>query len=87
MSGDTHLYAEDQRPCIVAKKSCGCYVAACCLDDVIFRELLHEPRTSILLNFLSNCDKYDATLEIRPASFVRAGGLNFDCKHSSEDRR
>ena len=63
-------YAADERPCLVAKKKCGHYVAACAL----------WPRgLQVAADFAVEMEEHGAILEIRPASFVRSGGLTFDC--------
>lgn len=69
-----HVYAEDQQPCIVAKKSCGCYCAASGIDDFDIRQDFES-----LIDFLH--EMKSCAFELRPVSFVRSGGLTFDCKH------
>ncbi len=84
-------YAEDQKPCLVAKKPCGCYVAACVLDDGALEEVRDWNIESDLdlpavVDFLKEGNEWGATYEVRPVSFVRSGGLNFGCKHGKVGR-
>ncbi len=80
-----HKYTEDQHPCLVAKKFCGCYVAAAGLDDSLNLEEITD--------FYNEVRKWGEGYEIefRPISFVRSGGLNFSCPHgarpSTNDRK
>lgn len=76
-------YAEDQRPVMVAKKRCGCYVAALCLSP----NICIPDADSSLREFVSDFAGYDIEFEVRPVAFVRQGGLTFDCKHESEARQ
>jgi len=71
-------YTEDQRPCLVAKNPCGCYVAASGLD---FECDWQEIKGFCEEVFRSSPN---ATIEFRPVSFVRNGGLSFACRHRTE---
>ena len=88
----------DYMPCVVTKKKCGCYVAACVLDDDTLAEAAkvldyinqgdrlteHDLEKSSLLSQILETAKHGATLEVKPVGFVRSGGLTFDCKHSKQ---
>jgi hypothetical protein len=83
---EPHSYEEDQRPCIVARKPCGCYCAAAGLDEDELLELVEWDIESdldrpALIEFFKDAALHGATFELRPVSFVRAGGLNFNCEH------
>jgi hypothetical protein len=78
-------YAEAETPCIVVRKPCGCYVAACGLDDSELREIVNWNISSYIdmpsvIRFLKEFEPV-AEFELRPVSFVRSGGLNFSCDH------
>jgi hypothetical protein len=87
----------DEIPCVVAKKTCGCYVAACAVDECMMeeiREILNEEdgylsvnslKKSSLLEMIIDANAYGATLEVRPVAFVRQGGLTFGCKHPAKE--
>jgi hypothetical protein len=66
---------EDQQPCLVAKKPCGCFVAAAGLDQPMNLEEITEFYREV-------GDR--AVIEFRPVSFVRNGGLNFQCTHKEK---
>lgn len=74
---NTDEYTEDQHPCMVAKKPCGCFVAAAGLD--------HSLNLEEITSFYREVSPY-ATVEFRPISFVRNGGLNFQCRHRVNGR-
>lgn len=83
-----HRYAEDQTPCIVARKPCGCYCAAAGLDEEELLEIVEwkigeDLDLPALIEFLRECSVEGSTFEVRPVSFVRAGGLTFNCKHKT----
>lgn len=82
-------YAEDQQPCIVVKKPCGCYIAACGFDDDDIQSILKwdagDRNLPGVLAFLKEAGN-DVTFELRPVSFVRSGGLKFDCRHGKVGR-
>jgi hypothetical protein len=77
-------YTEDQMPCIVARKACGCYIAVTSLrataftrePDVITRRSIREA-----LDFMCEITNSgeEIVYELRPISFVRNGGLNLEC--------
>lgn len=86
MASSQQGYTEDQQPCIIAVKPCGCSVGACVLDDSDLGELeawngddLDAPKIIEFVRDMSMCK-----FVLRPVSFVRAGGLNFDCRHKAE---
>jgi hypothetical protein len=66
-------FNNEMQPCVVARKKCGCYVAALVISN--------PDRFDELPEFRREAEEYGATLEIRPVRFVRNGGLTFDCKH------
>lgn len=66
-------YKGSDRPIMVARKKCGCYVAALVIDNM--------DRIEEIDDFRKECDEWGATLEVRPVRFVHNGGLSFDCKH------
>jgi len=68
---ETYKYAEDQRPCLIAFDKCGCPKAAHGIDAGL---------VGWLVKFIEECD-WAAKFEVRPVSFVRNGGLAFDCAH------
>lgn len=60
-------YDGDSMPCFVAKLPCGHYVAAHTAEPEDWPEALR---------FIRECQKRGATVELRPVSFLRHGGLN-----------
>jgi len=77
-------YTEDQRPCIVARKPCGCYFAACGLNEDEIKEIISwniesDLDVPAIISFLRDMNGEGITFECRPLAFVRAGGLNFGC--------
>lgn len=90
-AGKPSVYAEDQQPCVVAKKPCGCYQAAYGLDggDLIAmakwsgKESTRPP----FIDFLKEYELDSVEFEIRPVSFVREGRLTFVCMHKTGKSR
>lgn len=78
--GPTYRYADDEVPCVVVRKSCGCYVAAHALGDDELDDIRRGKGLTVV-DFIREFDGRDVSLEIRPVSFVRKGGLSFDCEH------
>lgn len=75
----TAEYTEDQMPCIVGMKSCGCYSMAYALDDSDLQKIT-DGHKSGLIDFLEDQRGAGIVFEIKPASFVQSGGLTFNCK-------
>jgi hypothetical protein len=73
-------YAEDQRPVMVVKKPCGCYIAALCLSPNI---CIPDADVS-LRDFVREFKDHDVDFEVRPVAFVRQGGLEFNCTHKGK---
>lgn len=71
-----HEYGDTTAPCIVAKLNCGHYAAVHTLD---VEDLPQIPE------FMS--EFREAVFEIRPVSFVHAGGLTFGCGCTKKSKR
>lgn len=92
-------YDEDNPPSLITRKSCGCAVKACVLDEDTISEALdlfrrysgerlislEDLRETPLLEQFIEAARHDSTLELRPAEFVRKGGLTFHCKHVTNE--
>lgn len=88
-------YTDSQTPCLITRKECGCCIAACVLDDTTFEELAKAVEEcsdademmeeSSLLEQIVESRRRGALLEVQPVSFVRTGGLNFDCQHPAKE--
>ncbi len=61
-------YIDGMQPCVVARLRCGHY----CAGFVIATSILDE-----IPEFVLECRKRGAEIEIRPVSFIRNGGLTF----------
>jgi hypothetical protein len=70
-------YVEDQKPCLVAVKQCGCVVAVSHMDPD------DKGDWEAGKDFVREVKAQGARVEFRPVSFIRNGGLEFDCPHFS----
>jgi hypothetical protein len=69
-------YAEEQKPCVVARLACGHFVAASMLD-VAGRDGCISLESLLELKEFMQEFPDDTAFELRPVSFVRRGGLTF----------
>jgi hypothetical protein len=71
-------YNDDTRPCLVARLPCGhyCSVHALNVDDL----------AESIPAFIVSAFHRKATIEIRPVSFVRDGGLTFGCACAAQPK-